>query len=660
MNSPRLLLALALLAPSALAAEPLPSIDTAVKTSSMAPLDAAVVIGVEDYWKLPRVPYALADAEAFYTWAVYTRGVPIQRIERLDNNPSAADIVAAVKRAGAATAAGGTIWLYFSGHGMAARDGRRMVLGGSASGADREALEQGGAVLDDLELAATAHGARVVAIIDACYTGEAVRLGDRTAVPPYSLPHRDVVEWLAAGADETSGPLEAAGHGAFTYFAIGALRGWADGQLAAADGKVLGDEAQLYVEAGLKAARVTGQRPEMHGDGWTNLVLSTGARDAGPVLTAIGGGAVAAPVVLPKTGDAVVDVGSGFQSQLAAAKQAAAAEAEKQFLATEAARQRTAKLDAAEATLRAQATADWTSARSLVDGGGAGAKAAADAFIAAYGSAKVRLDSEERTVVIAEVVTAQKVSASAAAQVKAAANPRVAALALASPTAGAGSDFASPTLGTMKWIPAGTFTMGSTRETDETPHPVTLTKGYWLMEHEVTQGEYQAVMGKNPAGFTACAGDCPIGRVSWYDAVAFAKAASSRDGVTYRLPTEAEWEWAARGGQSLTYAGSEEVGAVAWTKENSGSTTHAVCTKHRNGYGLCDMSGNVFEWASDWYATYPGAVTNPEGPVSGSHRVYRGGGWGADAEYAAVSFRYDDSPGAANNNVGVRLSRSSP
>jgi formylglycine-generating enzyme required for sulfatase activity len=227
----------------------------------------------------------------------------------------------------------------------------------------------------------------------------------------------------------------------------------------------------------------------------------------------------------------------------------------------------------------------------------------------------------------------------------------------------------SPTLGTMRLIPAGTFTMGCKpgRDdvvggcySDETPHSATLSKAYYMMEHEVTQGEWQAVMGSNPSYFTSCGSRCPVENVSWDDAQAFITKVSARDGVTYRLPTEAEWEWAARGGQDFAYAGSNEVGAVAWYDGNSGGTTHAVCGKQRNGYGLCDMTGNVWEWVVDWMGDYGSAsVTDPRGPASGSYRVGRGGSWYNDSRGARVANRGGYAPGDRNYNLGLRLVRSS-
>jgi len=232
-------------------------------------------------------------------------------------------------------------------------------------------------------------------------------------------------------------------------------------------------------------------------------------------------------------------------------------------------------------------------------------------------------------------------------------------------SAAGGQAWSSPVLGTLQWIPAGSFYMGSPpseayREDDETLHRVTLTSGFWMMEREVTQEMWQRVMGSNPSTFSGC-DDCPVEKVTWHDAVAFAERLSAQEGVTYRLPTEAEWEYAARGGESTRYAGSNELSSVAWTEANSGGRTHPGCQKARNGYGLCDMTGNVSEWTGDWDGDYPsGAVTDPTGPQSGSFRVYRGGGWEDRPRYARVATRFGYVPSLRYDYLGLRLVRTIP
>ena len=219
-------------------------------------------------------------------------------------------------------------------------------------------------------------------------------------------------------------------------------------------------------------------------------------------------------------------------------------------------------------------------------------------------------------------------------------------------------------------VEGGTFTMGATAEQgsdaydDEKPtHSVTLSS-YYMGETEVTQALWQAVMGSNPSYFT---GDSqrPVETVSWDDCQEFITklnqlCASQLNGRQFRLPTEAEWEYAARGGKQsrgYKYSGSNTLGSVAWYDDNSGSTTHAVGTKQANELGLYDMSGNVWEWCSDWYGSYgSGAQTNPTGSTSGSGRVYRGGSWNRIAGYCRVSYRYSGTPDYRYFNLGLRLS----
>ncbi len=408
---------------------------------------------------------------------------------------------------------------------------------------------------------AGAGGGRVMAIVDACYAGvgrdgTSLSGGKRWAVPAAAQVRPRVGEWNAAGANQAAGPLDAAQHGAFTYLAIGALRGWADGELGQSDGKVSGDEAQAYVSRSLAELGLTSQTPELHGDaaGWVLSALPRGTSEGAPSFAAV---AVAearpsASVVVPRTGEAVIerdgkDMDFAELARAAAAKTdeaakkkaaAAAEEAQAKQLRDEMERrldvERRAKLDAATARIRADATRDYAAIAGLVDTPTEEGAPVLEAWLSRYGAAKVTVDGKSAVVEVPEADLVRRVLG----------------------RAGEGRDYASPSLGTMKWIPAGSFVMGSAvgvGDGDERPaHGVTLTRGFWLMEHEVTQGEWAAVMGSNPSFFEACGANCPVEQVSWDDAVAFAAKVSARDGVSYRLPTEAEWEYAARGGGSRT------------------------------------------------------------------------------------------------------------
>ena len=215
----------------------------------------------------------------------------------------------------------------------------------------------------------------------------------------------------------------------------------------------------------------------------------------------------------------------------------------------------------------------------------------------------------------------------------------------------------------MVYVEGGTFDMGATTEqgsdaeSDEKPvHSVTL-DGYYIGKCEVTQELWEAVMGGNPSRFKGAQN--PVENVSWNDCQEFVSRLNSLTGRTFRLPTEAEWEYAARGGNKsrhYKYSGSNNIFDVAWHGDNSGIRTHAVGTKTANELGIYDMSGNVYEWCSDWYGGYSaGAQTNPQGPSSGSFRVLRGGSWLYSAGYCRVTNRNNYDPDNSRHNLGLRL-----
>ncbi len=257
----------------------------------------------------------------------------------------------------------------------------------------------------------------------------------------------------------------------------------------------------------------------------------------------------------------------------------------------------------------------------------------------------------------------------------------------------------------MVYIQGGTFTMGCTSEQEpdcfswERPaHEVTVAS-FFLGKYEVRQGEWESLMGDNPSNFSDCGSNCPVEDVSWYDVIVYCNRLSEQEGLTpcyysdqsfstvygktgqtwslpnagevywlttangYRLPTEAEWEFAARGGvqsQGYKYAGGDAIDAVAWYSENSGDQTQPVGGKAANELGLYDLSGNVWEWCWDWYDGdyYNERVTcQPQGPNSGDFRVLRGGSWSFSARDCRVADRLFIDPGNRINFNGFRLSR---
>jgi formylglycine-generating enzyme required for sulfatase activity len=211
-------------------------------------------------------------------------------------------------------------------------------------------------------------------------------------------------------------------------------------------------------------------------------------------------------------------------------------------------------------------------------------------------------------------------------------------------------------------IPAGTFTMGD----GEYAHKVTLTQSFHLGQHEVTQEQYEKVMGATPSNFKGPQN--PVEKVSWDDAVEFCRKLSElpeekSGGYVYRLPTEAEWEYACRAGTKTKYSfgdSKSKLGDYAWYVKNSGDTTHPVGQKKPNPWGLYDMHGNVWEWCQDWHGAYPSsAATDPTGVASGSYRVLRGGSWFNYSDNCRSFIRGWDTPGGRDDLLGFRVLRSS-
>ena len=212
-------------------------------------------------------------------------------------------------------------------------------------------------------------------------------------------------------------------------------------------------------------------------------------------------------------------------------------------------------------------------------------------------------------------------------------------------------------------VEGGTFTMGATAEQgsdvdrDESPtHQVALSS-YMIGKTEVTQELWEAVMGSNPSYFKGS--NLPVEQVSWEDCQEFITKLNALTGKNFRLPTEAEWEYAARGGdksRGYKYSGSNTLSNVAWYDDNSSNKTHPVATKASNELGIYDMSGNVWEWCSDWYSSYSSSSQyNPIGPNSGSYRVCRGGCYGDAAQYCRVSYRDLYNPASNSYHLGLRL-----
>jgi formylglycine-generating enzyme required for sulfatase activity len=211
----------------------------------------------------------------------------------------------------------------------------------------------------------------------------------------------------------------------------------------------------------------------------------------------------------------------------------------------------------------------------------------------------------------------------------------------------------------MVFVEGGRFMMGSTHgDDDERPvHKVKLSS-FAIGKYEVTQAQWKALMGSNPSHFNGC-DQCPVENVSWIDVQGYIRELNKQTGKSYRLPTEAEWEYAARGGnrsEGTVYAGSNAIGEVAWYDGNSPSGTNPVGIKKANELGIFDMSGNVWEWCSDSHGGYSSSYElNPKGVSSGTYRVLRGGSWRDNRQALRVANRGGGYPNEESNSDGFRL-----
>jgi formylglycine-generating enzyme required for sulfatase activity len=235
----------------------------------------------------------------------------------------------------------------------------------------------------------------------------------------------------------------------------------------------------------------------------------------------------------------------------------------------------------------------------------------------------------------------------------------------------------------LRRIESGKFDMGSPedeqgRTAQEMQHKVTLSKAFYMGVFEVTQRQWELVIGSNPSAYKDKLGLCPVEQVSYLDirgsvdganwpknnsvdAPSFMGKMRARTGKVFDLPTEAQWEYACRAGTTGAYSGKGDLGDMAWYKDNASGKTHPVGQKRANAWGLYDMHGNVWEWCLDWFGTYPGTVIDPLGEASGSNRVRRGGGLNLDARSSRPACRSGaNGPGNRNGGIGFRAASTLP
>jgi formylglycine-generating enzyme required for sulfatase activity len=594
--------------------------------------DAAVIVAIEDYAILPDVEGAVANGLAWEQYLSDARGVPSVRLLR-NQKGTRESIETALDAAAKDVGPGGTLWFIFIGHGAASQDRTDGVLAGWDAQQELNTFYPNSVARADVARRLAGKGKQRVMVLDACFSGKTASgtsiFGDKQPIVPVQMsPVPQAVVLSAAASDEMAGglPVSARPRPAFSYLVLGAMRGWGDGADGTApDGVVDANEAVAYARKALRRLDATRQQtPEASG----SATLAKSAGEKGPDLGAMLAGSVA-PGRDFSPGFVVRPPGPDPIAEALAAE--AALKAQEENLRRVRAQAQTA--------LDAEVERDWARVS------GSTSAPVLEAFLTKFADRRV---GDHRLTNVREGD-----ARAALGRLKA-------------------KDLPS---GYVR-IEPGRFTMGSPggeegRDDDEVQHEVRITRAFALKKTEVTQGEWKAVMGNNPSYFKDCGDDCPVEQVSWLDTLEFLNKLSNREGLQrcydgqrfvgldctgYRLPTEAEWEYAARAGTTGARHGALD--DVAWHSGNSGSKTHAVGTRAANAWGLHDMMGNVLEWTQDWYGPYAGAANDPQGPASGELRVNRGGSWHNDARYARSALRFWLPPAVRHGVLGFRPSRS--
>ena len=463
--------------------------------------------------------------------------------------------------------------------------------------------------------------------------------------------------------------LSKAGRTSFGYLALGGIRGWAD---ANQDGVVRVRELIDYVQKAIQTVQLPNLTQEPFWIGGDDIVLGQTLEQQGPNLNSLRKSLD--PIVESKMGwEIEVRTGSGesldYDSLVDTVEAQAEARAEQRR--KEELRQGVLKTKSKELQLRASNI--WNKMAKARRLGGKEVYSLVERYIRDFEDLRVEVDGASVKVDIPQVEVAKRWLTEKGRKIEGV----------------LGYD--------MQLVSSNSFIMGSpkaerNRQKDERLHEVNLKRDFYLGTFEVTQDLWTSIMGSNPSHFQRCGNRCPVESISWCDAIIFSNNLSKREGFAevytlpyefsmgmdeetcaklsrlvfadhnkngYRLPTEAEWEYAARAGRDSLYSGSGDSVTVGWTRENSSMKLHPVCELSPNDWGFCDMSGNVWELVWDFYAPYPEnyGIPNYVGPDDGILRVLRGGSWGMDAGSSRIANRHYARPGYRIRDVGFRLAR---
>lgn len=612
-----------------------PDISEPIARAGAESLDRVVLISLEDYDSLSPVRNASMIAGAWQSYFEQTQGVPASQITWLsDSDATRGQITGHIKRSAKKVSGKGKLWVIYIGHGISMYDdGEAAILPYEASTEPKELYSQ---AIDMSEIATLLGKAdsKTVVVLDASFTGLDRQGRLLLDTLPEQLGQTPLISRRTTVVSAVE-PTEYAqqlnnNQPALSYLLLGALRGWADLD---DSGQVTLLESIEYIDAILNT-----QTPSVSGRLKRHDVAP--ALEKGPTLTRERAMTPIDPMSLVP--ENMVQENVSLEQLLTELEQQRRYEIQIQ-----------SEIDSQVAGIRESASQNWQKVRAFASQRTDDpARVAVYAFLREYQDVVIQVQGREFEVDIPEVQLARQLL----------------------------TRLATPTLEGVgfTWVPAGEFDMGGA-QADALRHSVKLTHSFYASTTEVTQQLYQFILNENPSDVQSDL--LPVTNVSWTDAIRFANALSAYEGLEecysiqgdvvsfplgtaclgYRLPTEAEWEYAARANKPGGFAGGDRVSKLAWIDSNSGGEVHFVKQKSPNGFGLYDMSGNVSEWVWDRYAPYaPVSSVDPMGASEGVYRVQRGGSALTGLTAARVDSRYPVQADYASPTQGFRIVRTVP